>query len=487
MNLQDAGLLKERGWINGAWVGAADHSLPVLDPATGEVLARVPRMGASETAEAIRAANDAQALWRKEPAMVRATVLRKMADLMMEHREDLARILSAEEGKPLVESRGEIAYAASFLQWFSEEAPRVYGDIIPPHKNDVRIVVQREPIGVTAAITPWNFPSAMITRKLGPAIAVGCSMVLKPAEDTPLSALAIAELSHRAGLPPGVFNVVTGSREDSKAIGRELCTNPTVRKLSFTGSIAVGKYLLEECASTVKKVSLELGGNAPFIVFDDADIDAAVDGAIACKFRNSGQVCIAANRFLIQAGIFEEFKQKFRDRIASLQVGNGFETPSQVGPLITEAAVEKVERHIQDALSRGAILEVGGKRHHLGGTFFEPTLLSNVSTKMVICQEETFGPVAGLVQFEREEEAIQIANDTPCGLAAYFFSRDNARVWRVSEGLEYGMVGANTGMMSTAIAPFGGMKESGLGREGSHYGTDEWLETKYVCMGGISL
>jgi len=487
MNLQDAGLLKEEGWINGAWVGATESSLPVLNPATGDVLARVPRMGASETADAIRVAKEAQVLWRNESAMTRAAVLRKMADLMMVHQEDLANILSAEQGKPLPESRGEIAYAASFFQWFSEEAPRVYGDLIPPHKKDVRVVVQREPIGVTAAITPWNFPSAMITRKLGPAIAVGCSMVLKPAEDTPLSALAIAELSHRAGLPPGVFNVVTGSREDSKAIGKELCTNPTVRKLSFTGSIAVGKLLLEECASTVKKVSMELGGNAPFIVFDDADIDAAVDGAIACKFRNSGQVCIAANRFLIQAGVFEEFKTKFRDRVASLQVGNGFEPPSQVGPLITEAAVKKVERHIQDAVSRGAVLEVGGKRHRLGGTFFEPTVLSNVTTEMVICQEETFGPVAGLVQFETEEEAIKIANDTPCGLAAYFFSRDNARVWRVSEGLEYGMVGANTGTMSTAIAPFGGMKESGLGREGSHYGTDEWLETKYVCMGGISL
>ena len=485
MKLADERLLKDESWIKGQWQGGDVPTFSVSNPATGEILARLPRCGAVQTRGAIEAAQDAQSLWRKECASTRASVLRELADLMLVHKEDLAKILSAEQGKPLDESRGEIVYAASFFEWFSQEAPRVYGKIIPPHKEDLRILVQREPIGVTAAITPWNFPSAMIARKLAPAIAVGCSMVLKPAQDTPLSALAIAELSHRAGFPPGLFNVVTGAQEDSDCIGQELCRNPIVRKLSFTGSIAVGKLLLEQCASTVKKVSLELGGNAPFIVFDDADVEAAVEGAVSSKFRNAGQVCIAPNRFFVQSGVFEEFKRKLKEKIARLTVGNGFAPGVQIGPVISESALSKIESHIDNALSEGAILELGGRRHQLGRTFFQPTLLSNVSTSMKICNEETFGPVAGLVQFQREEEVIKLANDTPCGLAAYFYSKDNARVWRVSESLEYGMVGVNSSTISTAVAPFGGIKESGIGREGSHLAVDEWLETKYVCMGGI--
>ena len=486
MKLQDPALFRTRGWVNGEWVEGRGGSWSVTNPATGASLGEVTRFTAEDTRAAIVAAEQAQRGWRRETAATRARIVRRFADLMMQHQEDLAAILTAEEGKPLAESRGEIAYAASFLEWFSEEAPRAYGDVLPGHRADMRLLVQREPVGVSAAITPWNFPSAMITRKVGPALALGCAMVLKPAEDTPFSALALAELSQRAGVPPGLFNVVVGDREDSQTIGAELCQSPIVRKLSFTGSTAVGKHLLAQCAGTVKRVSLELGGNAPFIVFDDADIEAALSGAMGCKFRNAGQVCIAANRFLVQEGVYEEFAQALGARIASLKVAPGMEQGAQVGPLITEAGLAKVERHVEDALTRGARVAVGGERHGAGGTFYTPTLLLDATGDMVMSQEETFGPVAGLRRFSTEEEVLHIANDTRSGLAAYFYSRDNARVWRMSEGLEYGMVGVNTGQVSASVAPFGGMKESGLGREGSHFGCEEWLETKYVCIGGVS-
>ena len=419
--------------------------------------------------------------WRARPAKERALVLRRFADLMLAHQEELAVLLTTEQGKPLAEARGEIAYAASFLEWFGEEAKRVYGDTIPAHQADKRIVVLREPIGVTAGITPWNFPAAMITRKAGPALAVGCTMIVKPAEQTPLSALALCRIAEEAGVPPGVLSVVTGDAEDAPVIGGELTSNPTVRKLSFTGSTEIGKLLMAQCAGQVKKVSLELGGNAPFVVFDDADLDAAVAGAIMCKFRNSGQTCVSANRILVQDSVHDAFLERFEAAVAALKVGNGLEDGVQIGPLIDEGAAEKVERHVADATAAGAEVVLGGSR--LEGTFFEPTVLTGVTNAMAMSCEETFGPVAGIQRFASEEEAVALANDTPYGLAAYFYSRDLGRVWRVSEALEYGILGVNTGIISTEVAPFGGMKESGIGREGSKYGVDDWLELKYVCLG----
>jgi succinate-semialdehyde dehydrogenase / glutarate-semialdehyde dehydrogenase len=460
---------------------ASTATFAVRNPATGEVIEQVPRHGVAETRAAIAAAERAFPAWRGRTAKERALVLRRLADLMLERQEELARLLTTEQGKPLAEARGEIAYAASFFEWFGEEAKRIYGDTIPPHQADKRIVVLREPIGVTAGITPWNFPAAMITRKAAPALAVGCAIVLKPAEQTPLTALALARLADEAGIPPGVLSVVTGDAGDAPVIGGELTTNPAVRKLSFTGSTEVGKLLMAQCAGTVKKVSLELGGNAPFLVFDDADLDAAVEGAIMCKFRNSGQTCVSANRILVQDSVHDEFVARFEAAVGRLVVGNGLDDGVQVGPLIDESAVEKVERHVADATQGGAELVRGGGR--LEGTFFEPTVLTGVTATMAMTREETFGPVAGIQRFADEQEAIALANDTPYGLAAYFYSGGLGRVWRVSEGLEYGILGVNTGIISTEVAPFGGMKESGIGREGSRYGVDDWLETKYVCLG----
>ena len=479
-------LLLDKGYVGGKWVDAGDGAtFPVVDPATGEELAQVPRMGAAETRAAVAAAEAAYADWRTTVAKARAKVMRRWADLMLEHLDELALLLTTEQGKPLAESRTEVAYAASFLEWFGEEAKRVYGDTIPTYMSDRRIVVTKEPIGVTAGITPWNFPSAMITRKAAPAIAAGCTMVLKPAEQTPLSALAVAKLAEEAGLPPGVFNVVTGDAEDSPEIGRELTSNPSVRKLGFTGSTEVGKILMEQCARQVKKVSLELGGNAPFVVFDDADLDEAVAGAVICKFRNSGQTCISANRILVQDSVHDEFVARLTDAVTGLKIGVGTEPDVKVGPLIDDQALAKVERHIADAVAGGAELVTGGERHERGLTFFQPTVLSGVTAKMAMSCEETFGPVAGIGRFSSEEEAIAAANDTPYGLCAYFYSRDVGRVWRVSEALEYGIVGINTGLISTEVAPFGGMKESGIGREGSKYGIEEWVELKYLCVGGV--
>jgi succinate-semialdehyde dehydrogenase/glutarate-semialdehyde dehydrogenase len=440
-------------------------------------------LGAVEVNRAITAAQDAFAGWRARTAKERSTLLRRWFNLMLEHQDDLAMLMTLEQGKPLAEARGEIAYAASFIEWFAEEAKRVYGDVIPPHQADKRIVVVKEPIGVCAAITPWNFPAAMITRKAGAALAAGCTMVIKPASQTPFSALALCELAERAGIPAGVLNVVTGS---AQVIGAELTANPTIRKLSFTGSTAIGKQLMRECAGTMKKLSLELGGNAPFIVFDDADLDAAVEGAIISKYRNAGQTCVCANRILVQEGVYQAFADKLSQAVvAQLKVGNGLESGVTQGPLIDEAAVAKVEEHIADALSKGARVVLGGRRHELGGTFFQPTILTQVTPEMAVAREETFGPVAPLFRFSTEQDAIRMANDTEFGLASYFYSRDIGRIWRVSEALEYGMVGVNTGLISTEIAPFGGMKESGLGREGSKYGIEEYLEIKYLCMGGI--
>jgi succinate-semialdehyde dehydrogenase / glutarate-semialdehyde dehydrogenase len=475
-------LVARQAYVDGAWIDAdSGATFDVVNPATGETIASVPRCGAAETRRAIAAAERVQPEWRARPAKERAHVLRRFADLMLAHQEELAVLLTREQGKPLAEARGEIAYAASFFEWFGEEAKRVYGDTIPPHQTDKRIVVLREPIGVTAGITPWNFPTAMITRKAAPALAVGCTMVVKPAEQTPLSALALCRLAEEAGVPLGVLSVVTGDTEDAPAIGGELTGNPAVRKLSFTGSTEIGKLLMEQCAGQVKKVSLELGGNAPFVVFEDADLDAAVAGAIMCKFRNSGQTCVSANRILVQDSVHDAFVERFDAAVAALRVGNGLEEGVQVGPLIDEGAVEKVERHVADATAGGAELVRGGSR--LDGTFFEPTVLTGVTNGMAMSCEETFGPVAGIQRFASEEEAVRLANDTPFGLAAYFYSRDLGRVWRVSEGLEYGILGVNTGIISTEVAPFGGMKESGIGREGSKYGVDDWLELKYVCLG----
>lgn len=483
--LREPGLLRRQAFVDGAWVDAdSGETFPVLDPATGEEIERVPRMGAAETRRAIEAARRALPGWRGLTAKERARVLRRWADLMLEHQEDLAVLMTAEQGKPLAEARAEIVYAASFLEWFGEEAKRVYGDTIPQPTPDRRIVVTKEPVGVTAGITPWNFPAAMITRKAAPALAAGCTMVLKPAEQTPLSGLAVAKLGEEAGLPRGVLSIVTGDAEDAPLIGRELTSNPLVRKVGFTGSTEVGKLLMRQCADQVKKVTLELGGNAPFLVFEDADLDEAVAGAVLCKYRNSGQTCISANRILVQDGVHDEFVSRFARAVARLHVGSGFDPAVDVGPLIDAPAVAKLERHVADARERGAELVLGGQG--LGGQFWEPTVLTGVTAAMAMSCEETFGPVAGIDRFASEEEAIRVANDTPYGLAAYFYSRDVGRVWRVAEALEYGILGINTGFISTEVAPFGGMKESGIGREGSKYGIEEWLELKYLALGGIA-
>ena len=483
IRLRDPALFREQCYVAGDWVGAdSGATFDVTDPATGDVVGVVPAFGRTETRRAIEAANAAYPGWRALTAKQRANILRRWYDLMLEHQEDLAIIMTAEQGKPLAESRGEILYGASFIEWFAEEGKRAYGDVIPAPTNDRRIVVTKEPVGVVACITPWNFPNAMITRKAGPALAAGCTVVARPASATPFSALALGELATRAGIPPGVFNVITGP---SRETGAELTGNPIVRKLSFTGSTEVGKLLLEQCAATVKKVSMELGGNAPFIVFDDADVDAAVQGAIASKYRNAGQTCVCANRFLVQAGVYEEFAAKLARASKALRVGPGFVGDVEQGPLIDMAAVEKVEEHIRDAVAGGATVVAGGKRHSLGGTFFEPTVVTGVTPAMKVAREETFGPLAPLFRFETDDDAIRMANATEFGLAAYFYSRDIGRIWRVGEALEYGIVGVNVGIISTEVAPFGGMKESGIGREGSHYGLDEFMEVKYLCMGGI--
>ena len=481
--LKDPSLFRQQCYVDGAWIGAdGGKTIPVTNPANGAVLGSIPNMGAAETRRAIAAADAALPAWRAKLAKERAAILRRWFELMMANQEDLAKIMTAEQGKPLAEASGEIAYSASFVEWFSEEAKRIYGDTIPTYQADKRVVVIKQPVGVCAAITPWNFPSAMITRKAGPALAAGCTMVLKPATATPYSALALAELAERAGVPKGVFSVVTGS---ATAIGGELTANPTVRKLTFTGSTEIGKVLMQQCAATVKKISLELGGNAPFIVFDDADLDAAAEGAIASKYRNAGQTCVCANRLLVQDKVYDAFAQKLAQKVNALKVGNGFEAGVSQGPLIDAAAIAKVEEHISDAVAKGAKVLTGGKRHSLGGLFFEPTILTGVTTAMKVTTEETFGPVAPLFRFKDEAEAIRMANDTQYGLASYFYARDMGRVWRVSEALEYGMVGINTGLISTEVAPFGGVKESGLGREGSLYGIDEYVEIKYLAMGGI--
>jgi succinate-semialdehyde dehydrogenase / glutarate-semialdehyde dehydrogenase len=483
MRLSDPKLLRQQCHVGGLWVDAASGgTAAVRNPATGEVIGSVPNLAGAETRRAIEAAHAALPAWRAQSARERAAILRRLHGLMLQHQEALAVIMTAEQGKPLSESRGEIAYAASFIEWFAEEARRVYGDIIPGPQRDRRILVIKQPVGVVASITPWNFPSAMIARKLGPALAAGCTMVAKPALETPFSALALAELAARAGVPPGVFNVVTGPGPE---IGAELTANPLVRKLTFTGSTAVGKLLLAQCAGTVKKVSMELGGNAPFIVFDDADVDAAVAGAMASKYRNSGQTCVCANRLLVQSGIYDEFARRLGAAVAGLRVGDGLKGETDQGPLIDMRAVAKVEAHIADAVAKGARIMAGGRRHALGGTFFEPTILADVTPAMKVAKEETFGPVAPLFRFGTEAEAIRMANDTEFGLAAYLYTRDLGRSFRVAEALEYGMVGLNTGLISTEVAPFGGVKESGMGREGSKYGMDDYLEIKYLSIAGV--
>ncbi|HET9379053.1 MAG TPA: NADP-dependent succinate-semialdehyde dehydrogenase [Chthoniobacterales bacterium] len=482
-SLQDQELFRRQAYIGGKWCDADNGAtLKVNNPATGEVLGTVPLMGAAETRRAIEAARNAFADWSRKPAKERSLLLRRWHDLMLANIDDLGKLMTAEQGKPLTEAKGEVAYAASFIEWFAEEAKRVYGDTIPSPWNDRRLVVIKQPIGVCAAMTPWNFPAAMITRKAGPALASGCTMVAKPASATPYSALALAALAERAAIPAGVFNVLTGS---SKAIGGELTSNPEVRKVTFTGSTEVGRELMRQSADTIKKLSLELGGNAPFIVFDDADLDAAVEGAIISKYRNAGQTCVCANRLYVQAGVYDAFAEKLVAAVAKLKVGNGFEPGVQQGPLIDNAAVEKVEEHIQDAVSKGGQVLLGGKRHALGQTFFEPTVLTDVTPQMKVAKEETFGPLAPLFRFQTDEQAIEMANDTEFGLASYFYSRDIGRIWRAAEGLESGMVGINTGLISNEVAPFGGVKQSGLGREGSHYGIEEFLEIKYLCFGGL--
>ena len=481
--LADQTLFRQACYIDGAWTTAPGATIDVDNPATGEIVGSVPKLGRAETRTAIDAAARAFPAWRRKTGKERAAIMRRWFDLMMANQADLALLMTTEQGKPLTESRGEVAYAASFLEWFGEEAKRVYGDTIPGHQTDKRIIVTKEPVGVVACITPWNFPLAMITRKAGPAIAAGCTVVLKPASQTPFSALALAELAERAGVPKGVFNVVTGSASE---IGAELTGNPVVRKLSFTGSTETGKLLMAQCASTVKKLSLELGGNAPFIVFDDADLDAAVEGAIMSKYRNTGQTCVCANRLLVQDAVYDAFAAKLAVAVTKLTPARGTDAGATQGPLIDDKAVEKVESHIADATAKGAKVLVGGSRHALGGRFFEPTILTDVTPAMAVAREETFGPVAPLFRFRDEAEAIRLANDTEFGLAAYFYGRDIARLWRVAEALEYGIVGINTGLISTEVAPFGGVKESGLGREGSKYGIEEFLEIKYLCLGGIA-
>jgi succinate-semialdehyde dehydrogenase/glutarate-semialdehyde dehydrogenase len=484
VELKDKSLFRQQCYIDGAWVDADDKAtLTVVNPATGVPVGTVPKMGVAETKRAIEAANAAWPAWRAKTAKERSNILRKWFELMMANQEDLAKLMTVEQGKPIAESRGEIAYGASFIEWFAEEGKRIYGDTIPTHAPDKRIVVIKQPIGVCAAVTPWNFPNAMITRKAGPALAAGCTMVIKPASQTPYSALALCELAERAGIPRGVLSVVTGS---AGPIGKELTTNPLVRKFTFTGSTEVGKLLMQQCATTVKKVSLELGGNAPFIVFDDADLASAVEGAMASKFRNTGQTCVCANRIFVQDGVYDKFSKMLSERVSQMKVGNGLEDGNLQGPLIDMKAVEKVEEHIEDALAKGATILTGGKRHAKGGQFFQPTVLAGVTTDMKVTHEETFGPVAPLYRFKTEEELLRLANNTEYGLASYFYSRDIGRIWRIAEGLESGIVGINVGIISNEIAPFGGIKESGIGREGSKYGIEEFVEVKYLCMGDVN-
>ena len=483
LELTDSDLFRQQCYVNGAWMNATGgRTIDVNNPATGDVIGTVPAFTTEDTRAAIEAADAAWSEWRGKTGKQRCNLMRGWFNLMMAHQEDLAVLMTTEQGKPLAEARGEVAYAASFVEWFAEEAKRIYGDVIDHPLPGKRIVVLKQPIGVVASITPWNFPAAMITRKCAPALAAGCPVVIRPASQTPFSALALAELAERAGIPKGVINVITGPSSD---MGKELTGNSTVRKLSFTGSTAVGKLLMSQCADTVKKVSLELGGNAPFIVFDDADVDAAVTGAIASKYRNAGQTCVCANRILVQDGVYDEFADKMSAAVRDLKVGNGLDDGVSQGPLIDMRAVEKVEEHIADATTKGASLVEGGARHDLGGTFFQPTLLANVTPDMMVAREETFGPLAPLFRFDDESQAIQMANDTEFGLAAYFYSRDIGRIWRVGEGLEYGIVGINEGIISNEVAPFGGVKESGIGREGSKYGIDDFVEIKYLCLGGI--
>ncbi|MCG6576167.1 NAD-dependent succinate-semialdehyde dehydrogenase [Pseudomonas sp. AF32] len=483
MNSAALQLFRQQAYIDGQWVEAFDGACQdIFNPASGELIGRVPNLGAEHARQAIVAANKAWPAWRGLIAKERSQILKRWHGLMLENADALAEILTLEQGKPLTEAKGEILYAASFIEWFAEEAKRIYGDTIPSHKGDARIVVSKEPIGVVAAITPWNFPAAMITRKAGPALAAGCPCIVKPAPETPFSALAMAALAEQAGIPPGIFNVITG---DAVAIGGELTASPQVRKLSFTGSTAIGKHLMAQCAATLKKVSLELGGNAPFIVFDDADLERAVEGALIAKFRNAGQTCVCVNRFLVQSGIHDAFVARLSERVAQLKVGGGFESGVNQGPLINERAVAKVEDHVRDALAHGARLLCGGERHALGHGFFQPTVLVDVTAQMKVAREETFGPLAAIFRFDSEAQAVQMANDTDSGLAAYCYTRDLGRAWRMSEALEYGMVGINEGLISTEVAPFGGIKTSGLGREGSRYGIDDYLELKYTLMGGL--
>ena len=483
MNIRDKNLFRQQCYVGGQWIGADDGAtIAVTNPSDNSRVGTVPKLSKTQVSQAVDAAQEAFLSWRSKTAKERSVLIRALAEAMIENQEDLAAIMTIEQGKPLVESRGEVLYAASFFEWFAEEGKRMYGDVIPQHQTDRRIVVIKEPVGVCAAITPWNFPAAMITRKAGPALAAGCTIVIKPASQTPYSALALCELADRVGIPAGVINVVTGN---SKEIGQEFTSNDKVRKLTFTGSTEIGKVLMRQCADSVKKISLELGGNAPFIVFQDADIDAAVSGAMLSKYRNSGQTCVCANRFLVHDAVYDEFSRKFSAEVAKMRVGDGFGENVVQGPLIDMAAIEKVEAHIADAVGTGAKVVAGGSRHELGGTFFEPTVLTNVNINMAVANEETFGPVAPLFRFHSDDEAIAMANDTEFGLAAYFYSRDLGRVWRVSEAIEFGIVGINTGIISTEVAPFGGMKESGIGREGSKYGLEEYVEIKYLCMAGI--
>ncbi|HZQ63338.1 MAG TPA: NAD-dependent succinate-semialdehyde dehydrogenase [Casimicrobiaceae bacterium] len=482
-DLKDASLLRQQAYINGAWTDADNGAtFRVSNPATGQLVGTVPDMGAAETRRAIEAADAAWPAWRAKTAKERSVILRRWYELMIANVDDLALILTTEQGKPLAEARGEIASGAAYVEWFAEEARRIYGDVIPSIANDKRIVVIKQPVGVCAAITPWNFPSSMITRKVAPALAAGCTVVIKPAEQTPFCAFALAELAHRAGFPPGVVNMITG---DAPTIGREMCANPIVRKLSFTGSTEVGRILMGQVAPTIKKISLELGGNAPFIVFDDADLDAATEGAMQSKYRNAGQTCICANRLFVQDGVYDAFAAKLTEKVKSLKVGHGTEAGVTQGPLIDQNALAKVEDHVSDALTHGARATTGARRHAMGGTFYEPTVLTGVTPSMKIFREETFGPIAPLIRFKTDDEVVELANRTEYGLASYFYSRDIGRIWRVAEGLEYGMVGINTGLITTEVAPFGGVKQSGLGREGSKYGIEEFVEVKYLCMAGI--
>ncbi len=481
MNLKDKSLFRQQCYINGSWLDANNgKTTTITDPANGNILGTVPDMGADETKTAIDAAHAAQPAWRAKTAKERANILRKWFNLIMENQDDLGMIMTMEQGKPLAEAKGEIGYGASFIEWFAEEGKRIYGDVIPPHMADKRIIIMKEPIGVAAAITPWNFPSAMITRKAGPALAAGCTFICKSAPETPYSALALCVLAERAGIPKGVLNIITG---DAPAIGGELTSNPIVRKLSFTGSTAVGKLLMKQCASTVKKVSMELGGNAPFLVFDDADVDAAVQGAMMCKYRNTGQTCVTANRMYVQAGVYDEFVEKLTIEVKKLKAGHGTEEGVTQGPLITPAAIDKVETHVNDAIAKGGRITTGGKRHELGGNYFEPTVIADATHDMLIGSEETFGPLAPVIKFENDEDAIRMANDTPFGLAAYFYANNMSRIFKVAEALESGMVGVNNSILSTEAAPFGGVKESGIGREGSYMGIEEYVETKYLCIG----